>query len=50
MSKPLILRFHVWWQDRVAIRKLHALDDRQLADMGASRDCITDFVHSHAKH
>lgn len=44
MFEPLTRKFADWRQRRIAIRKLHALDDRLLADVGAERDSIARFV------
>jgi uncharacterized protein YjiS (DUF1127 family) len=48
MFQTLLWRFHTWRQDRLAIHMLRQMDDRLLADMGAERACIEDFVHEHA--
>lgn len=37
-------------QDHLALRILRSMDERQLADLGASRDCLPDFVRTHASH
>lgn len=44
MFEPLTRKFSDWRQRRIAIRKLHTLDDRLLADVGAERDSIAQFV------
>jgi uncharacterized protein YjiS (DUF1127 family) len=41
---PLIRRYLDWRQRRIAVRKLHNLDDRLLADMGTERGAIERFV------
>lgn len=33
-----------WWARRVAISRLHRLDDHLLADLGVERENIVDFV------
>lgn len=43
---PFARKFHNWRQRRLAIRRLHQLDDRLLADLGVSRDDIVRFVQS----
>ncbi|KFC64350.1 hypothetical protein FF80_02972 [Devosia sp. LC5] len=50
MLQNLFRRVHAVWQDHVALRILRSMDDRQLADLGASRDCLSDFVRNHASH
>lgn len=37
------------WLNHVAMRHLRTMDDRQLADMGASRECLADFIRDNAK-
>ena len=44
MFEPLTRKFTDWRLRRVAIRKLHRLDDRLLADVGTSREDIACFV------
>lgn len=44
MFEPLTRKFTDWRLRRVAIRKLHTLDDRLLNDVGTSRDDIACFV------
>lgn len=44
MLEPLTRKFADWRQRRVAIRKLHQLDDRLLADLGTRREDIACFV------
>jgi uncharacterized protein YjiS (DUF1127 family) len=44
MFQPLTRKFFDWRLRRMTIRKLHTLDDRLLADMGALRDDIDRFV------
>ena len=44
MFEPLTRKFLDWQQRRVAVRKLHMLDDRLLADVGTKRDDIACFV------
>jgi uncharacterized protein YjiS (DUF1127 family) len=44
MLEPLTRKFNDWQQRRIAIRKLHQLDDRLLADMGVKRENIAAFV------
>lgn len=46
MFEPLTRKFTDWRQRRIAIRRLHALDDRLLADLGTKRDDIACFVAS----
>lgn len=50
MLQTLLRRVHAVWQDHVALRTLRGMDDRQLADLGTSRDCLADFVRTHACH
>ena len=44
MFEPLTRKFLDWQQRRLAIRKLHTLDDRLLADVGTKREDIAHFV------
>lgn len=44
MFEPLTRKFLGWRQQRIAIRKLHTLDDRLLADVGTRREDIACFV------
>ena len=44
MFEPLTRKFNDWRLRRVAMRKLHHLDDRLLADVGTKRDDIAGFV------
>ena len=44
MFEPLTRKFVDWRQRRIAIRKLHQLDDRLLADVGTKREDIACFV------
>jgi len=44
MFEPLTRKFIDWRQRRITIRKLRALDDRILADLGIERDTIPQFV------
>lgn len=44
MFAPLTRKFTDWRLRRIAIRKLHTLDDRLLADVGTNRDDIVCFV------
>lgn len=44
MFEPLTRKFVDWQQRQTTIRKLRALDDRILADLGIERDAITQFV------
>ncbi|UJW84508.1 DUF1127 domain-containing protein [Devosia sp. SL43] len=46
MFEPLTRKFIDWRQRRIAIRQLHKLDDRLLADLGTKRDDIASFVAS----
>ena len=46
MFEPLTRKFIDWRLRRIAIRKLHTLDDRLLADVGTTRDGIRSFVSS----
>lgn len=46
MLEPLTRKFTDWRLRRIAIRKLHTLDDRLLADVGTTRDDIDCFVSS----
>ena len=46
MFEPLTRKFTDWRLRRIAIRKLHTLDDRMLADVGTTRDAIDYFVSS----
>jgi uncharacterized protein YjiS (DUF1127 family) len=46
MFEPLTRKFTDWRMRRIAIRKLHTLDDRLLADVGTKRDDIACFVAS----
>ena len=46
MFEPLTRKFTDWRLRRIAIRKLHTLDDRLLADVGTTRDDIACFVSS----
>ena len=43
---PLIRRYIDWRQRRIAVRKLHMLDDHILADLGTERRGIEAFVDS----
>ncbi len=45
MFEPLARKFVDWSQRRIAVRRLHALDDRLLADVGTKREDIACFVH-----
>ena len=45
---PIARKLHAWRERRLAIRRLHQLDDRLLADLGASRDDIVRFVQTHS--
>lgn len=42
-------RIRARWLDLEALRHLRMMDDRQLADMGASRECLADFIRDNAK-
>jgi uncharacterized protein YjiS (DUF1127 family) len=44
MLEPITRKFTDWRQRRIAIRHLHALDDRLLADLGTKREDIACFV------
>jgi uncharacterized protein YjiS (DUF1127 family) len=44
MFAPLTRKFNDWRLRRMAIRKLHNLDDRLLKDLGTERDQIDCFV------
>ena len=44
MFGPLARKFTDWRLRRIAIRKLHTLDDRLLADVGTTREDIACFV------
>jgi uncharacterized protein YjiS (DUF1127 family) len=44
MFKPLMRKYADWRLRRIAIRRLHGLDDRLLADLGTTRDEIERFV------
>ncbi|HTO28351.1 MAG TPA: DUF1127 domain-containing protein [Devosia sp.] len=46
MFAPLTRKFTDWRLRRIAIRKLHTLDDRLLADIGTEREDIACFVAS----
>jgi uncharacterized protein YjiS (DUF1127 family) len=46
MFEPLTRKFTDWRQRRLAIRRLHTLDDRLLADIGTKREDIACFVAS----
>ena len=46
MFEPLTRKFTDWRLRRIAIRKLHTLDDRMLADVGTTRYDIDCFVSS----
>ena len=46
MFEPLTRKFIDWRLRRIAIRKLHTMDDRMLADLGTTRDDIVCFVNS----
>nr|WP_314256126.1 DUF1127 domain-containing protein [uncultured Devosia sp.] len=39
-------RLSAWWQRDIAIRKLNAMDDHLLADLGTSRADIARFIRS----
>ncbi len=41
---PWTRKYLDWRQRRIAIRKLHQLDDRMLTDIGTRRDAIGRFV------
>jgi uncharacterized protein YjiS (DUF1127 family) len=45
MFNPIARKFHEWRLRRIAVLRLHQLDDRLLADLGATRDAIEDFVY-----
>jgi uncharacterized protein YjiS (DUF1127 family) len=44
MFEPLTRKYTDWRLRRIAIRTLHTLDDRLLADLGAERESIVEFV------
>ena len=44
MFEPLTRKLVNWQQRQITIRKLRALDDRILADLGVERDAIAQFV------
>jgi uncharacterized protein YjiS (DUF1127 family) len=44
MFEPLTRKFQDWRLRRIAIRKLHSLDDRLLNDLGTRREDIAAFV------
>lgn len=44
MVEYMARRLIQWWQRRVTIYRLEALDDRLLADLGTSREQIARFV------
>lgn len=44
MFEHVRLRWQDWRLQVIARRRLAQLDDRLLADIGAERDCIGDFV------
>ena len=46
MLEPLTRKFADWRLRRIAIRQLHTLDDRLLADLGTRREDIACFVAS----
>jgi uncharacterized protein YjiS (DUF1127 family) len=46
MFEPLTRKFTDWRLRRIAVRKLHTLDDRLLTDIGTRRDDIACFVAS----
>jgi uncharacterized protein YjiS (DUF1127 family) len=46
---PIARRLSAWRERRLAIRRLHQLDDRLLADLGVSRDYIARFVQSRSQ-
>lgn len=46
MFEPLTRKFADWRLRRIAIRRLHSLDDRLLADLGTKREDIACFVAS----
>lgn len=46
MFEPLIRRYADWRLRRIAIHRLHHLDDRLLADLGTERNQIESFVAS----
>ena len=50
MLQTLLRRVRAVWLDHVTLRTLRGMDDRQLADLGTSRDCLADFVRTHACH
>lgn len=41
---PFARKYLDWRQRRIAIRKLHQLDDRMLSDIGTRRDAISRFI------
>jgi uncharacterized protein YjiS (DUF1127 family) len=44
MLSPFARRLNQWLFRRYTIRRLSALDNHLLADIGTSRDCIDSFV------
>jgi uncharacterized protein YjiS (DUF1127 family) len=46
MFHPLFRKYADWRLRRIAIRRLHEMDDRLLADVGTQRDQIEHFVAS----
>lgn len=46
MFKAIRKTLSAWWQRDLATRKLNAMDDHLLADLGTSRADIARFVRS----
>ena len=50
MFEHVRLRWQDWRLQVIARRRLAQLDDRLLADIGAERDCIRDYLVRHQGH
>jgi uncharacterized protein YjiS (DUF1127 family) len=48
MFKPIVRQCVSWYRRHEAVRRLSALDNRMLADLGAERATIASFVAEHA--
>lgn len=49
MFETFTRRWRAWRQERIAVRRLMAMDDHLLEDMGASRETITDYVRARTR-
>ncbi len=49
MLRNLARRVRARWLDHEAMRQLRGMDERLLADMGTSHDCLADFIRANSQ-